>query len=70
VELLEPLSELLDILTGLPSGMNLWKAQNTFFALWGKMREKVAASAEGDEQAQRWLEDFRILGQKLGLRIE
>jgi alpha-amylase/alpha-mannosidase (GH57 family) len=70
LDLLEPLSELLDILKDLPQGMDLWKAQNTFFSLWGKMREKVAAAVESDEQAQLWLEHFRVLGKKLGLRLD
>jgi hypothetical protein len=34
------------------------------------MREKVAGGAEGNKQAQLWLEHFRVLGQKLGLRLD
>jgi alpha-amylase/alpha-mannosidase (GH57 family) len=70
LDLLVPLGELLDICNDLPSGLDLWKAQNAYFALWGQLREKTAQSAEGDEAAQEWLRQFRLLGRKLQLRME
>jgi alpha-amylase/alpha-mannosidase (GH57 family) len=68
--LLAPLGELLDICKGLPSGLNLWKAQNAYFALWGKLTEKTKESVQGNEEAQEWLRQFRLLGRKLQLRME
>jgi alpha-amylase/alpha-mannosidase (GH57 family) len=68
--LLTLLGELLDICKGLPSGLDLWKAQNAYFALWGKLQEKAEGSEQGDEASQQWLRQFRLLGRKLQLRME
>ncbi|MBI2910123.1 MAG: DUF3536 domain-containing protein [Chloroflexi bacterium] len=50
--------------------VNLWKAQNAYYAIlldvYPGFREKASS---GDKTAQSWVELFRALGQKLSIRV-
>ena len=55
----------------LPSEVSLWKPQNTYYNLSKSVREDMCGRAgTGDENAKKWLEHFRGLGEQLGFRVE
>jgi alpha-amylase/alpha-mannosidase (GH57 family) len=69
--ILEKLNEKLDIAFSLPFQLNLWEIQNLYYAIVKTIYSNLAAKAkEGDEQASRWVERFRSLGEKLSFNLE
>ena len=67
LELLQKVSRSAALLPLLPSGVNLWKAQN----IYDQLRGKVLPGMEdrGDEKSKMWTETFRTLGEQLGFRV-
>jgi len=69
--LLKKLDEAVGMLHSLPFQVNLWKVQNTFYDLlqtiYPELREKTD---RGNEKAQKWVGHFRVLGEKLSVRVE
>jgi alpha-amylase/alpha-mannosidase (GH57 family) len=58
------------VLPALPFSVDLWRVQNTYYALlqelFPKMRE---AEARGDAVAKAWVESFSALGRQLGIKV-
>ncbi|HVR44893.1 MAG TPA: DUF3536 domain-containing protein [Thermoanaerobaculia bacterium] len=68
---LKRLDALLDIVSMLPFGIDLWKAQNVYYRLLQTvMPGFLARTATGDEQARIWLRHFRSIGNRLAVRGE
>jgi Domain of unknown function (DUF3536)/Glycosyl hydrolase family 57 len=54
----------------LPFVADLWKVQNTYFALLKSAYADARARRErGDEGAKAWVECFKALGRKLGVKV-
>ena len=70
---LEPLTVLRDaikLLRETPVNLNLWKAQNIYFALgMGVYREAREKGEKGDETAARWAALFEDLGNYFHVRV-
>jgi alpha-amylase/alpha-mannosidase (GH57 family) len=67
--LLQRLDSLVGFATSLP--VNLWPIQNLFYGLLeSEYRLRLQASQEGSAEAARWVERFRALGGKLGVRVD
>jgi len=61
------LDELARLVMPLPLGLNLWKVQNTYWALLQSVATKLNDRASnGDEAARAWLKQFLDLGNTLG----
>lgn len=68
--LLERIETLIKLLTSIPIELNLWKAQNLYFSIGKQVFSKMRDSAEqGQEQAKRWVEQFRKLGYRLRVKV-
>jgi alpha-amylase/alpha-mannosidase (GH57 family) len=69
--ILEKIEKLLTMAFSLPFELNLWEIQNIYYGM-GKAiyPDFVAKAREGDDQASRWIEGFRSLGQKLSFNLE
>ncbi len=69
--LLKKLNEAVGMLHSLPFQVNLWKVQNVFYDLLQSIYPGVRENADkGDEKAQKWVCHFRVLGEKLSVRVE
>jgi alpha-amylase/alpha-mannosidase (GH57 family) len=68
LELLQKLSRSAALLPLLPFGVNLWKAQNIYDRLRGKVLLQM--EERGDEKSKMWMETFRTLGEQLGFRVQ
>jgi alpha-amylase/alpha-mannosidase (GH57 family) len=61
-------AELLELL---PFEVKLWRPQNVYFIVKGSTFPDVnKRAAAGDKAAQLWVEQFRVLGEQLGFRME
>lgn len=60
--------ELAGIIRDLPVQVDLWDPQNAYFRLLQETYPRVEAEV-GDPSAAGWLEDFRALGEKLGMAL-
>jgi len=70
VELLGLADGLLDIIAGLSFPVDLWRAQNTFYALRETaFRERLDRAAAGDAAAGEWCTAFAALGSRLGVSV-
>ncbi len=71
VDTIQTIQQLLHLLQSLPMDLDIWEAQNIYFET-GKSRysELVKQSEEGDMNAERWVEHFRILGDYLNVKVE
>ncbi|MBD3246143.1 MAG: DUF3536 domain-containing protein, partial [Candidatus Omnitrophica bacterium] len=69
-----PLEKINDVFTAiapLSLAMNLWRAQNMYFAVCTeKFREKEAQSAGEDARSRVWVSQFRALGTNLNIDPE
>ncbi len=66
---LERLREVLRLMRATPVNLNLWKAQNLYFALGKRaLPEARTRSGEGDDAARRWTEVFVDLGNYFHVR--
>lgn len=70
VVLMEKLKDTLEVLSGLPLDLDLWRAQNVYFSLredlLGRMEERAG---KGEYEAKRWVEAFDALGMRLGIKV-
>jgi hypothetical protein len=67
---LERLAELTALVKSLPFDVDLWAAQNDFYALVEGVLPAVRARAvENDENATRWLQLFRAVGDQLAVAV-
>ncbi len=68
---LERLDEALGLQESLPFTLNVWSVQNKCYEVLRSTYPEVAARARlGDAEAMSWLEAFRSLGAKLGVRVD
>jgi alpha-amylase/alpha-mannosidase (GH57 family) len=69
--LLKKLDEAVGMLHSLPFQVNLWKVQNTFYDLLQTIYPELREKADrGNEKAQKWVGHFRVLGEKLSVRVD
>ena len=69
-ELLRLADGLLEVIAGLSFPVDLWRAQNTFYALRETaFRERHARAATGDATAGEWCTAFAGLGARLGVSV-
>jgi len=68
LDLLQRLSNSSGLLPILPVGVNLWKVQNAYDQLRGRLLPQVAE--RGDGKAGIWMEKFFALGEQLGFHID
>jgi hypothetical protein len=66
---LEQFHDAARMLQGLPFGVDLWKAQNLFYQLLPRHRERQEAAQRGDETARSWITHFHSLGRLLSVKI-
>jgi len=69
VHLMEKVIMILELLGQLSLDMDLWKTQNTYFAMLRKIYPDIIAHAGTDELAGRWVRDFEHLGGILQVNI-
>jgi alpha-amylase/alpha-mannosidase (GH57 family) len=66
VAVIETIEDIFNVLSDLDLQLDLWEAQNVYFSIgkghYGAMEERAA---QGDQAAQRWLEQFNRLGDYL-----
>jgi len=67
IPLLEKLGALIGLLQSLPFEVDLWKAQNAYYAMWQKVYPEFRSRA--DQEAQVWAGRFLSLGEKLSVRV-
>jgi alpha-amylase/alpha-mannosidase (GH57 family) len=69
VEHLEKLQELFGVLSAVPMELDLWKAQNTYFSIGEDHYQAIQHRASaGDENATKWVEHFKALGDYLHVK--
>jgi hypothetical protein len=67
LKLLSELDDAMNVARTLPFEVNLWKAQNVYYAL---LRTLYPSQVErNDEEARRWVQLFRGLGDKLRIAV-
>jgi hypothetical protein len=70
LERLQILDQAVALVRMLPFEVNLWKAQNTFYGIEQSLYHRVQSEASlGDEFARNWLDQFRLLGEKLSVLV-
>ena len=68
LEVLQRFSNSAALLPTLPLQVNLWKAQNIYDRLRGKLLPQF--EERGDDKSGIWLDKFRTLGEQLGFHID
>jgi len=69
IHLMEKIIIILELLGQLSLDLDLWKAQNTYFAMGRKIYPDIVAQAGTDELAGRWVKLFEHLGGILQVNI-
>lgn len=69
IHLMEKIISILELLGQLSLDLDLWKAQNTYFAMGRKIYPDIAAKAGTDELAGRWVKLFEHLGEILQVNV-
>jgi hypothetical protein len=69
INLMEKIIAILDLLGQLSLGLDLWKAQNIYFAMGRKIYPDIIARAATDELAGRWVKLFEHLGEILQVKV-
>ncbi len=70
IGILDTTGSLLSTLAPLQLNLDLWKAENTFFAVSKTvLTEKTVQAQSGDDTAAKWLSLFATLGQYLDVRV-
>jgi len=69
IHLMEKIIIILELLGQLSLDLDLWKAQNTYFAMGRKIYPDIASQAGADELAGRWVKLFEQLGVILQFNI-
>ena len=70
VEQMRALDELARLVMPLSLGLNLWKVQNTYWALLQKRAGELSSDANGDEAARASIKQFLDLGSTLGFAVK
>ncbi len=71
IAILDTTGSFLEVLSPLKLNLDLWKAENTFFAISKTVyNQKSTLAQNGDEIAGKWLTLFTTLGQYLDVRFE
>jgi alpha-amylase/alpha-mannosidase (GH57 family) len=68
--LLRRLQALADLTAMLPFEVRLWETQNAFYKLRQDALPRMLDSAATDAAAREWVERFRALGARLGVRVD
>jgi len=69
IHLMEKIITILELLAQLSLDLDLWKAQNTYFAMGRKIYPDIISQAGTDELAGRWVKHFEHLGEILQVNI-
>lgn len=70
IELIQKVRTLIGLLDSLPLELDLWEAQNIYFAIGKQRAPEMRERAEAEEaQAQTWLEEFGRLGDYLRVKV-
>ena len=70
LQLFENIDKTLEVLNPLSLSLDLWKAQNNYFAIWKDFYSTMKEKEErGDSFAKSWVESFLILGHYLNVKI-
>ena len=69
IHLMEKIIVILELLAQLSLDLDLWKAQNIYFAMGCKTYPEISAKAGTDELAARWVKLFEHLGAILHVNI-
>jgi len=68
-DLLRRFATAMEVISGAPFKVNLWKPQNEYFIMSTTVLPTIQARADaGDVDAQEWVRDFRTIGARLGFR--
>lgn len=71
IELLRRVEAAVDLSSRPPFRINLWRAQNRCYEMLGNAYPVMLEEAEaGEAPAEQWVERFRVLAGKLGVRID
>ncbi|MBN2245855.1 MAG: DUF3536 domain-containing protein [Candidatus Aminicenantes bacterium] len=69
LELIEKITDLLQVLSLLDLELDLWKSQNHYFFLTRNLRfEMKGRMSKGGREAEKWLELIQVLGNFLGVK--
>lgn len=69
--LLEQIRNVLKLLGLMDAEVNYWQVQNSYHCMAQSIAQEYAADARnGDAEARRWIEGFRVLGEDLFFNIE
>ena len=69
IHLMEKIISILGLLGQLSLDLDLWKAQNIYFAMGRKIYPDIISRAGTDELAGRWVKLFRHLGEILQVKV-
>ena len=69
IHLMEKIITILELLGQLSLDLDLWKAQNTYFAMGRKIYPDIISRAGTDELAGRWVKLFEHLGEILQVKV-
>jgi alpha-amylase/alpha-mannosidase (GH57 family) len=69
IHLIEKVITILELLGQLSLDLDLWKAQNTYFAMGRKIYPDIISQAGTDEREVRWVKLFERLGEILQINI-
>jgi len=70
MSLFEKIDKVLELLKSLSLPLNLWNAQNFYFAIGKSILSRMKEAAQkGDESAQAWVEGFSKLGYYLYVKV-
>ena len=70
LQLLEKIDKTLEMIKPLSLPLDLWKAQNNYFALWKNVYNTMKEKAEkGNSFAESWVESFLKLGCYLNVKV-
>jgi alpha-amylase/alpha-mannosidase (GH57 family) len=69
IYLLEKIIVILELLSQLSLDIDLWRAQNTYFAMGQRIYPDIISQAGGNELADRWVKLFDHLGEILQVSI-
>ncbi len=70
LQLFETIDNALEVLNPLSLTLDLWMAQNKYFAIWKNFYSTMKEKEEsGDSFAKNWIESFLKLGRYLNVKI-
>jgi alpha-amylase/alpha-mannosidase (GH57 family) len=69
VSLMENITTCLELLEQLNLDLDLWKAQNIYFAISRSIYQDIASQAANDKLASRWVTAYERLGEILQIKI-